>query len=70
MDIVWQAGFLLAVLLGLGAGLLQESPMASVWGYAIATTIPFLINLCFCGLFASGAGHRSDRIEPVANHAT
>ena len=69
-DIVWQAGFLLAVLLGLGAGLLQESPMASVLGYAIATTIPFLINLCFCGLFASGAGHRSDRIEPVANHAT
>ena len=69
-DIVWQSVFLLAVLGGLGFGLFSESPMHSVWGYAIATTIPFLINLGFCSMFASGGWRRPQRMETVEHHAT
>jgi len=58
-DVVWQAMFLAAVLGGLAVGWSSGEPMASVWGYAITTTIAFAINLTCCWFFARGYGHRA-----------
>jgi hypothetical protein len=58
-DVAWQAIFLVAVLGGLSVGWSSGDPMASVWGYAITTTIAFAINLACCWFFACGHGHRA-----------